>query len=356
MPGARTVRTTAKIITPAAAHSLSHSMDKTSGRTAILAIALTCALSACNPPGDPQQSWEMAAKGVYSAALSANGERSIVGSIHHGGSLWATSKGERLYNWNHQSATQSNIIASGFSPEGDFALTADHQTMVLWNAVSGEAVTFWTAPNEVMSVALTRNGTMALLGLEDYSAVLFDVKRGGIKRTFYHDDRVRSVALSSDDRLAITGSEDYTARLWDLEQGRQLFNWRHEGEVVTVAISPKGDKALTVAKYDRAALWDTQSGEELGQLPLQKAALKRGQSFTSAVFSANGNLLLTGNAQRLVQLWDTATLTEQASWEVPKREAFRPTSAAIVAVSFSDRDNRYYAIGSDGFSHLLVSP
>jgi len=323
-------------------------------RTTLLAMTVICTLSACNRPSDPDQSWEMAAKGVYSGALSANGERSIIGSIHHGGSLWATSRGERLFNWNHQSAQQSNIIASGFSPEGSFALTADHQTMVLWDTDSGEAVTFWTAPNEVMSVALTRNGTLALLGLEDYSAVLFDVKRGGIKRTFYHDDRVRSVALSSDDRLAITGSEDYTARLWDLEQGRQLFSWRHEGEVVTVAISPQGNQALTVAKYDRAVLWNTQTGEELGELPLHKAALKRGQSFTSAVFSANGKLLLTGNANRLVQLWDTSTLTEQASWELPKREAWRPTSAAIVALSFSDRDNHFYAIGSDGFSHRLV--
>jgi len=323
-------------------------------RTVLLAMMMTCILSACNRPGDPEQSWEMAAKGVYSGALSADGKHSIIGSIHHGGSLWATSRGERLFNWNHQSGQQSNIIASGFSPEGNFALTADHQTMVLWDTQNGEAITFWTAPNEVMSAALTRNGSLALLGLEDYSAVLFDVKRGGIKRTFYHNDRVRSVALSADDRLAITGSEDNTARLWDLEKGQQLFSWRHEGEVVTVAISPQGNLALTVAKYDRAVLWDTQTGEERGELPLHKAALKRGQSFTSAVFSTNGKLLLTGNANRLVQLWDTTTLTEQASWELPKRDAWRPTSVAVVALSFADRDNVFYAIGSAGFSHRLV--
>ena len=316
-------------------------------------LTLVLLAGGCDSGSSPDKSWETAVKGSYSAALSNDGKLSIIGSITHGGSLWDTARGERRFNWNHQQGQYSNIIASGFSPEGQFALTADHQTMVLWDTSSGQAITFWTAPNEVMSVDLSPNGNYALLGLEDYSAVLFDVKRGGIQRTFYHQDRVRSVALSDDGKRAISGSEDQTAKLWDVNSGEELFSWPHEDEVITVAITAAGDKALSVAKYDKAMIWDTQTGKAIGKLPLASTAIKRGQAFTSAAFSADGKLLLTGNSDRLVQLWDTSKLKELARWTVPKRDPWKPTSASVIAVSFSNKPKQYYAIASNGFSHRL---
>ncbi|MEE8058841.1 MAG: hypothetical protein V3T17_13565 [Pseudomonadales bacterium] len=319
----------------------------------IVLLTLALLLIACDTGSAPDKSWENAVKGTYSAALSRDGKLSIIGSITHGGSLWDTPQGERKFNWNHQQGQYTNIIASGFSPDNLFALTADHQTMVLWDTNTGKAVTFWTAPNEVMSIDLSPNGNYALLGLEDYSAVLFDVKRGGIQRTFYHKDRVRTVALSANGKLAISGSEDQTAKLWDVNSGEELFSWPHKDEVVTVAITADGTKAFSVAKYDKAVIWNTKTGESLGELPLRATAIKRGQAFTSARFSADGKLLLTGNSDRLIQLWETNKQTELARWTVPKRDPWKPTSASIVAVSFSANDNLYYAVASNGFTHRL---
>ena len=130
------------------------------------AMSLSVSLMACDAK-PPQQSWEVAAKGTYSAALSNDGQFSLIGSIYHGGSLWQTKTHERRYDWNHKAGEKTNVIASGFSPDGQFALTADHQTMVLWDTSNGEAVTYWIAPNEVMSVDLTPRGEAALLGLPD---------------------------------------------------------------------------------------------------------------------------------------------------------------------------------------------
>ena len=333
---------------------MSHSKDyRPFSLTHYALLTVVALLGGCDFGPEPDKSWETSAKGSYSAAFSQDGKFSLIGSISHGGSLWDTQRGERLFNWNHQQGQYSNIIASGFSPEGLFALTADHQTLVLWDTSSGKAITFWTAPNEVMSVDLSPNGRYALLGLEDYSAVLFDVKRGGIQRSFYHQDRVRSVALSADGKLAITGSEDQSAKLWDVNSGEQRFNWAHEDEVVTVAISANGKRALSVAKYDKAVIWDTETGLAIGELPLRPTAIKRGQTFTTARFSNDGRLLLTGNSARLVQLWDVKTQQELKHWTVPKRDPWKPTSASILAVSFSDDDKVFYAIASNGFTHRL---
>lgn len=319
-------------------------------QASIVSLILLCA---CDGSMTPDESWENAVKGLYSASLSNDGRLSVIGSITHGGSLWDTTRNQRKFDWNHKQGHYSNIIASNFSPDGQFAITADHQTLVLWGTAKGNALTYWTTPNEVLSVDLTPNAQYALLGLGDYTAVLFDVQRGGIKRTFHHQDRVNSVALSSDGKLAVTGSEDNTAKLWEVLEGKMLYEWPHGDEVITVAISPNGDKALSVAKYDKAVLHDTSTGKSLGELPLRPTAVKRGQAFTSAEFSPDGQLLLTGNSDRLVQLWDTRTLKELASWTVPKRDPWKPTSAAIVALSFGTTHNTYYAIASNGFTHRL---
>jgi WD40 repeat protein len=324
-----------------------------SQRSISASLPLLLLLTACDNGITPSQSLEVANTGSYSASLSTDGKLSVIGSINNGGSLWSVDKKARLFNWNHKQGEYSNIIASGFSPNGQYALTADHQTLVLWDTSTGAALTYWTAPNEVMSIDLSPDGNYALLGLEDYSAVLFDVKNGGIERTFYHNDRVRSVALSANGELAISGSEDQTAKLWDMQTSKELFSWQHGDEVVTVAISDQGDKAFSVAKYDKAVIWDTSSGKAIGELPLRPSAIKRGQSFTSARFSANGRLLLTGNSDRQVQLWDTSTLKELAHWTLPKRDPWKPTSASVLAVSFSNTTKQYYAVASNGYIHRL---
>ncbi len=59
-----------------------------------------------------------------------------------------------------------------------------------------------------------------------------------------HTRDVVSVALSPDGKLALSGAEDTTIRLWDLATGKQLrtFGSKH-GEVWAVTFSPDGKRA-----------------------------------------------------------------------------------------------------------------
>jgi WD40 repeat protein len=316
----------------------------------------------------PEQSTEVAVKGIYSAALSPGADYAIIGSITHGGSLWRLSDMERLYNWNHQSneqssstltdnpldltAGQTNIIACAFSPDGKFAFTADHLTMVLWDVTTGESITYWTAPAEVLSVALSPNGSDALLGLDNHQAVLYDAKRGGIKRRFNHQNRVRSVDMSDDGKWAVTGSEDQTAVLWNVATGKAIHQWTHTDEVRLVAMANDASRILSVSKYDKAMLWQGSDGKAIGEIPLGGYAIKRGLTLTAAAFSADGNLLATGNADRRVELWDSNTLTKIKDWELPKRDAWKPTAAAVVSLEFGPQ-NTLFAAASNGFIHQL---
>ncbi len=321
--------------------------------TAIVILIAITFLCACESGLKPTYSLEVAAAGAQGGNFSSNGNFGVVGSVHHGGSLWRIKDGARLYNWNHHQGEYTTVISADFSPDEQWALTADTHTLVLWNMENGKAERFWTAPGEVLSIALSQQGNYALLGLADHTAVVFDVKRGGIKRTFHHRGRVRSVDLSANGRLALTASEDQTAILWDMESGKALHKVEHQEDVQLALLSSDGSRAFTASKYDKAIVWDTASGNIVGAIPIGEERTKRGVRFTAARFSPDGNFLLTGLPDRTVQLWDSRSMSEIGRWTLPKRDPWKPTSASVVALTFSDQTNRFYALASNGFVHQL---
>lgn len=308
-------------------------------------------ISACDSVPAPEQSTEVANKGILSGAISQDGQYALVGAIFEGGSLWRLTDNERLYDWNHQAGERSTIHSAAFSANGRWAATATTHTIVLWDLTSGQAARFWNAPAEVLDMALTPDADYALLGLVDGTAVLFDIKRGGVRRTLRHENRVRKVALTADGRTAITGSEDYTAVVWDLEKGEPLHTFSHEEEVQMVAIAEDGSRAMSAAKYDKAVIWDLRTGKALGNIPLSGSLTKRGMRFTAAHFSSDARQLLTGRPDQTVQLWNLATLEQAGIWRLPKRDTLQPTGAAVLAVGFSTRG--YVALSANGFVHEL---
>lgn len=318
-----------------------------------LIFACCVSLCACNTEIAPGASLELASQGAHSAALTTGGSKAMIGAVSQGGSLWDLNEKGRKFDWNHKQGELSAIGAVAFSPAAAYALSSDAQTLVLWDVASGAGLRYWATPDRVLDVALSPNGQFALLALENFTAVLFDVRRGGVKRVFGHDNRVRSVALSDDGMLALSGSDDYTAKLWDVQSGELLQRMQHADAVRLVAIAPQADLAFSVSKYDKAVIWKTQDGAVLGELPLHNFARQRGLTFTAAVFSQDSSQLLTGNSDRVVQLWDTGTLRELRRWTVPKRKAWKPTSAAVLALAFGAAPNEYHVVASNGFAHRL---
>ncbi len=126
-------------------------------------LALLLGLGACDGASKPASSLEVADKGAFSAALSADGSYAVVGSLTHGGSLWDVDTGERRFNWNHRAGEYSPITSAAISPDAGYAITAADNSLVAWNTASGAALTFFSAPAQVLSLALGPQGEHALL-------------------------------------------------------------------------------------------------------------------------------------------------------------------------------------------------
>ncbi|WP_096085585.1 WD40 repeat domain-containing protein [Agaribacterium haliotis] len=316
----------------------------------VLALVL---LSACDRAAAPQDSFEVASKGLHSAAIDENGEQLAIGSIWHGASYWRLSDYERLYNWNHKAEELTTVVAMDFSDSGQWLLSAAPHSMVLWNTQTGEGERYWSAPAEILDVELNNRAQLALLGLSDHSAVIFDVRNGGIKRSFAHNNRVRSVDLSANGSLALTGSEDNYARLWQAQSGELLNQIKHSEQVQLVKLSDDGELALSVSKYDKALVWRTKDASLLGEIPLRAERVKRGLHFTAARFSSDNQWLLTGRPDQIVQLWQLQPLKEIKRWRLPKRNVWKPTSAAVIDLAFTSDKQNFVAVASNGIVHKL---
>ncbi len=315
-------------------------------------LTVASIISGCGSSNAPTDRVEVAVNGIHGGSLSDDGKYAIIGSVQHGGSLWRLSDGERLFNWNHGEDELSVLISADVDPSGNWAMTAEAHTLVLWDINTGSAARFWTAPGEVLDADLANGGRYALLGQADHSAVIFNIMQGGVVRTFNHQGRVRSVDLSRDGRLAITGSEDQTAVVWRVDSGKKLMTMQHEEDVQEVILSPDGRFAFTSAKYDRAEIWDVRAGKSLKSIPLSKERIKRGLEVTAASFSQDSQYLLLGYTNQKVELWNVSNAKRIKEWTLTKRHKWQPTGVAVIDLAFT-QSQRYYAIGSNGFIYLL---
>lgn len=296
-------------------------------------------LGACSD-SSPSNSSELAAQGIYTGSLSADGRYALIGSLNHGASLWRTDH-ERLYNWSHEAGEVTDLVAAGFAPDGSQAVTTDPRTLVVWDTASGAALAYWATPAPVMDVTLLPAGRGVLMGLKDHSAVLFDARSGDHLHTLLHQGVVGSVAADAQGRFALTGSDDTTARLWNVADGELIQSFQHDNPVRVVALSDSGERAFSAAQNRQVVIWDTATG-----LPLHILS-ERNNGITTARFSADEQLLLIGYINRRVELWNAQRGTLINGWDTKARKPMHAAGAAILAVGFRS-NSQFFALAGDG--------
>ena len=302
-------------------------------------------LSGCDQGKAPAEIREVARQAAYSIRLSNDGSAAMVGSLHHGGSLWKTQPVDRLYDWNHKQDSLSAIINSAFSPDGQYVATTDGRTIVLWQRSDGEAVWFWNAPGDIEDIALTGNGNFALLGMRDFTATLFDIKNGGVRQRLAHDGTVYSVSVSDDGLIGASGSEDLYARIWNLENGKLLHSLKHRTQVRTVQLSADGRLLFTSALNEPGKIWDVASGRLLKEI-----GRTRGH-FSAAKFSANDAQLLTGTTAGHVELWNVSSGERLQFWRISSKDTWVNSTIMVEDVAFMN--SGWLAAGTNGLLYFL---
>lgn len=290
----------------------------------------------------PSASATLAIQGIYTGSISRNAQFSVIGSINHGGSLWKLANKERLFDWNHQAGNYSNLVATALSHNGEIAVTADERRFVFWKTATGESIGFWSAPDKVLDVALSGDGSFALVGLKDYSALYINVKEGQILNKFYHQGAIESVSLSGDGALGITGSDDRSAVYWDLVANKELHRWQFENTVNLVHLSAAGDLAILSSQHEKFLVWDLKSKRVL----LEKA--DRSKTITAAAFLPGQNSVLIGDSMQQIEQWALTSPKRIKRWRLPGKNIWRPARAKIYGIGLNENGSQFFSITSEG--------
>jgi WD40 repeat protein/serine/threonine protein kinase len=152
------------------------------------------------------------------------------------------------------------------STDGRLALSVHRSmhTVAVWDLATGDR-RHEVAGHYAAAVSpdgrLVVTGSVGVIGSADRKVRVWDTRTGDLRHTLSgHGDEVMAVAVSDDGRMALSGGHDGTVRVWDLASGRQV---RKLGPVslhiVAIAVSPDnrtvlgGDPRGTVAVWDLAA-------------------------------------------------------------------------------------------------------
>lgn len=167
--------------------------------------------------------------------------------------------------------------------------------------VAGAAHILEGHTNDIKSIAISPDGTLAASGDSDKSIILWDMVHWNQLATLKgHGSDVQALNFSPDNRLLASGSRDNNVILWNIMRREQQIMFKVKDKVNSVDFSPNGNYLATGANSKDIILWDIRNGT-------QSRVIKAKDNIYSLDFSPNGRHLATAGKTKTIDLWDVQT-------------------------------------------------
>jgi WD40 repeat protein len=274
---------------------------------------------------------------VTSAAFNSDGKRIVTAATDNTARVWDAGSGEEIALLRGHT---KELRSATFSPNGMLVATASEDgTARVWKVATGEEI-----------VILSGHG----------SSVALDPNRGSID---VEGLTVRFAAFSPDGTNVVTASDDSLVRVWEVIAKRteptgvwsrfvmwlrklvfgqnpdrkpvshpaERMRMTHLGAVYSAVFSPDGQRILSASADRTARIWDRSSGGMLFTLG------EHGGQVRWATFSPDGTYVITTADDKTVRLWESASGHEIGALrgfeETVSFVAFSPDGGQIVAAS-----------------------
>ncbi|WP_070962845.1 WD40 repeat domain-containing protein [Vibrio sonorensis] len=303
-------------------------------------------LNGCFYTSGDLQNWELENQGTSAFALSRDARFALIYSKEHHLVLWDLYENKMLAELGEQDPQANAVSRIRISDNGRFAVTASQINFAVWDLAWTQAEGLWSISDGLIrDVDISSNGEQVLLGLSNGKAIYVNLVTGRRLEFLAHREKVNTVALSSNGRFALSGGNDYKAYLWDTTTGLVLRTFEHEQRVNRVALHRDGLYAFTSDGGNQAVIWDLKSGEEMTSLK----SWSRQLIFSTARFSDDGSLLLTGTPSSRIMVWDTSTGKRLHGFEAKPLKDTRPPRAVVYDAAI-DNQNRLITGTSAGIA------
>jgi cytochrome c len=152
----------------------------------------------------------------------------------------------------------------------------------------------------VKALAISPDGTRAISGSFDTSAILWSLSRNTAEQVLrFHDGAVNAVAYLKDGRIVTAGADAHIA-IWSAGQPQpeKIFDG-HSGPVSNLAVSPDGSM-IASASWDRSVrLWPVNGG------PVQVLE-GHGQNVNGVAFAPDGKSVVSAGYDATLRIWPLA--------------------------------------------------
>lgn len=239
--------------------------------------------------------------------------------------LWSMKDGSKIRTLVEK---QDEYASIAFSPDENYALSADEKTITLWNLRNGKK----TGENSdlektVNDIAVSPDGKFLLSGGNDNKATLWEIPGLQKVREFTGlftkpvdtgldldpDDYWQSLPyqiiqlkkqfeLSPDGNYLVKGYMGTAAQYWSWKEGRITRELKgHTKAVLCFDYSPNGKYLVTGGGDKIAILWNASTGDSIRAF--------KGHTYVifDVRFSHDGKLLATGGYDGTARIWDVAT-------------------------------------------------
>jgi cytochrome c len=190
----------------------------------------------------------------------------------------------------------------------------------------------------VRALAITQDGTSAISGSFDTSAIRWSLDKGAATQVLrFHDGAVNAVALLRDGR-AVTSGEDTRIAIWQPGEPKPAAVLQgHKAPVVSLAVSPDGATIASASWDHTARLWPLAGGEP-------RVLEGHRDNVNGVAFTPYGKSVVTAGYDATLRIWPLAGGAPEV--------VTLPTPLNTVAVA---PDGEIVTAGADGKVYFLTA-
>lgn len=311
-------------------------------------LTLSIFLSACDQSIQLSSNEKISDKSITTAVITPNGI--VLGTLENGAVAHINDTQQANYLWRLPNDSQQAVSAVAIAKKAPTAITSSGSTLTIWNTSTGKAAHYLSAPASINTIAITDDGSRAILGLDNRTATIINLQRGGIIQSLPHSSPVLAVAISNKG-LVLTGEEMNKAHLWKIGMELPLFTQEHSDAVTLVRFAPNNKLVFSASRYDTMKGWDPLPPYSTSyELSSQSMALKAGRLAIDMAFIDTKNLLIlfSDNTIEYRNLGEADTLKQ---WRVGKKTILAKENTRPVSIGKFNND--WKVIMSDGKLYSL---
>ena len=283
--------------------------------------------------------WRNPSALVRSVDVTPDGDTIITDGIGPNGILaWGADSGRRIRDI--ECGPDAEIGKVVVSPDGKLVATIP---------TAGDEVRLWRLSDCIQThrlehpsvewIGFGRGGRILASRGNPGDVIVWDARSGEKLRSY---EQMAGAAISSDGRLIFLGLEDETVRVEDLDTGGPLQTFHSEqGVICPKAVSPAGDQLASMGWDGAVAVWDRKDGNgrsrTLGRFELWSVR-------APMAYSPRGDLLAWVDWNGTLHLWDL-----ERSTSIARAGGLANTT---YEVTFSPTGETFASAGKDGAIHV----